>query len=330
MVTVTDDVTNQLYGRTAEGLRLQECFSDAILSSSSRPHLMRLEGPSGIGKRALALTLQTHVQEMGGLFLTGRFQERRSSNEKTNHASSAESFGVFREALRGLMDLKDKRTLLPLRKSIAAQFSTPEDEKALMELLGPTTSRMLLSEYVSAPQSNYLKSYLPHYLQSKTSPEDRCGVLTRLIQTVSKSLPLVLLFERVDFADTLAIEAIQSLCNLQADDAYPTKTGMLIVTTRQDEPGSSEKIRTIQRASENHSSESPPLTDTNTDDATQMTIAGNGEVRLICLSQLSRDDIFTWTLDHVEHMEYVNDEILALVDVLYKKPWEILGLCAGS
>lgn len=288
----------QLFGRTAELKILQERFSNAILNSTSRSHWILLEGPPGAGKRALAKTLQPRVQEIGGLFLSGRSPPPIPDNDdRMLNAAINDSFAAFREAFKGIDDSMDETGKQLLHEALASTFSNPEDRLALMDLFGPSTSRILLPAFASASTTSDGPSLLPHRMKSTTSTEKLCETIVLFLHTVAQCRPTVILLERMDFTNELNMEILGALVWNDSESHR-----LLVVTTSQN--SSSKHIQKLLNRD---------------DDNLHTRSFGLSGVKFLQLPPLSREDVFNWTFEYAESIHCGKEKILSVANVIYEK-----------
>jgi len=65
----------KLYGRNNEVSCLQDCYQSVLQNTNDHSELILITGPSRTGKTTLAFTLQDVVQQMGGYFMHGKFDQ---------------------------------------------------------------------------------------------------------------------------------------------------------------------------------------------------------------------------------------------------------------
>lgn len=326
----------QLYGRKRETAILQECFSNTHLlrPKGHESQLIVIQGPSGVGKCALAATLRPLVQDVGGVFLSGRTRspgaiavqveplnsDRTKKEAPTTTASIYDSLRAFREALRGLAntDSFNEPMMCVLQDELKTlKFSTLEEKSALMSLLEPTVVQRLFLSDQGTDLRRHKNSTLPNYLKSKTSPKELCDVLTCFICTVARCIPLVLLVERIDCADKFVLQVIEALLLNGQGDAYSKKTGLLIVTTCQDDSNSVENMRAfLQRVEKNQASQK--FSFCSSDRATHSGLIENGNAHMMQLSPLSQEDILNWVFAEAKSLRCTKENIRPVATAVFE------------
>ncbi len=171
-----------LVGRDRELLIVRTVWDRAV--NGSRPHLVTVLGPAGIGKSRLALEVATEVEAQGGRALWGR---SLPYEEQTPYRGIAQ---IVRLAAR----IYENDLVTASREKLAATVAT------------------LLPEAEVAETTRYLSLLLGLGLDEPASEVIHLQFATRrFVEHLSKDRPVLLVFEDVHWADDVLLDLIEYL-----------------------------------------------------------------------------------------------------------------------
>ncbi len=173
---------DRLYGRAKELRRLDKAFDRA---AHGKAGLVLLEGPSGIGKTKLAVSMQARALSKRGLFLYGSVHPE----ERLSHAAPRRAVQDFLAKLL----CRPSPELEPWRERIEAA-------------LGPQKNGMIRA----IPRLGALLQTQPS--QGNEAPEDQTQGLCQLITAIAgRTQPAVLVLDDLQWADRGTLDLIELL-----------------------------------------------------------------------------------------------------------------------
>jgi predicted ATPase len=308
---------DRLYGRTREIAVLLELHSATVTlendaakietSENKRRTLVLVRGVSGVGKRALALSLLPHVRESQGLLLCVSCQDagRQTSVQSTRDGAENPLDAICRTLCRMFDSDIDPLTQEALKDVFLSDFSDQADVEALTELLGsagPWLRKHNLADRnnratrtKSKRESKALRLRLS--IQRQSVVNDRSILmLVRFVNAILSRLPLVLLVEHVKSADPAVVSFFE--CLLEHKDTRKCK-GLLIIATHRDETGEMMKLPERLEAF---------LKSRGDDSETQLH-----------LGNLSWDNLYQWAVDIFGSESYGEEMIKSMVDMVHDK-----------
>jgi len=196
------EIPEGLYGREAEREHLEESLREAV---QERPGMALIVGPAGIGKSALARTLQETIQACGGQFLSGKFEQLGRDTP----------YLAFQQAFSSLVAgwlTKDEASVQRHRERLGGLGSLLEPLAALV----PELKRLFdVQECPEAPEA--------------TQDDERARFLLairRFVDAVATPAePLVLFLDDLQWADAASMELVVQLL------AERLEPGLMIVGT---------------------------------------------------------------------------------------------------
>lgn len=202
-----------LYGRTQEEEDLVALYETSISADSGRSHFLVLDGDSGVGKTALAKSLQNRVQENNGFFVEAKFEQLALDD------SLAAYISIFNGFCNTILQMQDKdlqkshidkiTTLMEHLDDNMAVSSVP----ALREILklGPNRSsysqKITLDDISSVGEEDEETGEVAQkpdvsVVVSYSSARLKFCFFKILRSIVSEQYPLVVLFDDIQYASS--------------------------------------------------------------------------------------------------------------------------------
>jgi len=213
-LAIPPEGSNALYGRNDVLERLRHMF-DRSLMVGSAPEMVLLAGVSGVGKSSVANSLRQPVEDRGGLWITGKFDELRQ--HQTQPLSVV--FGAFEDVCREINEREDENADSAKRAIREALNGGAGVLAGLMPNLGRIIGDVSsLNEAIDG--QNALRQFL-HYFRL---------FYRSLFASVG---PVVLFFDDVQWADAEALSIIETI----ASDMERSCSTFIVIAVRDEEVG---------------------------------------------------------------------------------------------
>jgi hypothetical protein len=297
---------------------LREIYQNATrpndLGDGDRTRLLLLSGPTGVGKRTLARTLEVTIESNQGLFISARFSPI-SPTARYNSSSATPS--VLLEAVRNLFTSMSDKTLCSVRDLVLKEyFSTPSDLELLTEILASVDRFQDLScrghsivtkvgggggsdesTVPTASSASLANPLIPPFSQGLTTPSQTAPILARLVGAISTLVPLVLLIECAECANQEDLDALNSLMDPNAVFGASTQGVLVLLCYNDDMRVSAEMVNFLARFDNPHS-----CLDRSTSTEWQISQSPSLSLnvlrfRKLLVTNLGLDDVHQWISD---------------------------------
>lgn len=191
----------RLYGRDKEKKRLEDILQRTASGGLKGTQVVEIKGLAGCGKSALAETLKAQVLELGGFYVSGKYDQ-----------SLSQSYAV-RKAIDDLFCalLKDDEALRTEIKAALTRDLSFDDIAMLSAVLPDLPDFLEVDLHSEAHVSNDESSCRPEWIFERIKI-----TVCRFLQTLCDPLrPVVIVIEDMQWSDPAGLELLQSIASMK-------------------------------------------------------------------------------------------------------------------
>jgi AAA ATPase domain len=292
------------------GQRRDPSATTETASSSNAARLVLIQGPRGVGKRAVAKKLKPLVESDNGLYVSASFRPRATNAkgfENYQHSALFQAIGnlervVDETLLRRIQDLMQQEN-----------FATRADRALLSEMLSEShlqssdvadtdvRPRQHAGDTISNASSNESVTSIPPVCCGLSTPHDECSLLAGFLGAVSTLVPVVLQLDQAQNAHDNELQALTYLLEPSTELLLLTK-GLVIILCQdsddEDQVGSGRESASVESR----------LSHFNLHPHTKLQLAN-----------LSWDDVYLWVREwHTERINGAEEMIHETTDLVYE------------